>query len=102
MSDGFKSGLCLGHSRTSPALSLSYFCVVLAVCSRLLSCWKVKTGFYSNMKLRIQASMFSLGSIRPENLVYNRLSPLGTTCLTADLSNFTRLFTDYKIGMKLG
>lgn len=62
-----------GHSRTSLQLPLSYFCVVLAVCLRLLSWLKVKTGFHSNMKLRIDANMFSLGSIRPQNLVYNSL-----------------------------
>ena len=38
---GFKSGLWLGHSRTFRNLSLSYSCVVLAVCLGLLSCWKV-------------------------------------------------------------
>lgn len=64
-----------GQSRTYLELSPSYFCVVL----RLLSCLKVKTGFHSNVKLRIKADRFSLGSIRPDNLVYNSLSPLGAT-----------------------
>ena len=37
---GFKSGLCLGHSRTFRDLSWSHSCNVLAVCLGLLSCWK--------------------------------------------------------------
>jgi hypothetical protein len=38
---GFKSGLCLGHSWTFRHLSPIHSCVVLAVCLRSLSCWKV-------------------------------------------------------------
>lgn len=66
---------CWGHPWTSLELSRSYFCVVL----RLSSCLKVKTGFHNNVKLRITADKFSLGSLRPDNLVYNSLSPLGAT-----------------------
>ena len=40
-SNGFKSKLCLGHSRTFRDLSQSHYCVVLAVCLGLLFCWKM-------------------------------------------------------------
>jgi hypothetical protein len=37
---GFTSGPWLGHSRTFRDLSRSHLCIALAVCLRLLPCWK--------------------------------------------------------------
>ena len=55
---GFKSGLWLGHSRTFTEVSLSNSCIVLAVFSGSLSCWKV--NLWPNLKFWVLWTRFSL------------------------------------------
>ncbi len=74
---GFKSGLCLGHSRTVTELLWSHSFVILAVCLGSLSCWKVNLRpslrswalwrrFSSRISLYLAAFIFpSIATSRP-------------------------------------
>ena len=39
---GLRSGLCLGQSSSSTPISTNYFCMDIALCTRVLSCWNRK------------------------------------------------------------
>lgn len=73
MFDWFKSVLWPGHSRIFTNLSQSYFCIVLAVCLGLLTCWNVnftpvwgaelsETDFHQGSLYILPHSSFSLSA----------------------------------------
>ena len=84
---GFRSGLRLGHSRTSTESSLSHSCVVFAVCLGSLSCWKVNLRprlrpWVPSMRFSLRISLyFALFNL--PSMLTSRSSPSGLlhTCL---------------------